>query len=104
MPLGAAALAGTSYPIDRAYTAQLLGFEAPAENSLDAVSDRDFAIEFTAAAALLMTHMSRFSEELILWSSTQFGFVAHCLILFSVNGQSNLNLGHNHVFTIHGRC
>ena len=75
MPLGAAALAGTSYPIDRAYTAQLLGFEAPAENSLDAVSDRDFAIEFTAAAALLMTHMSRFSEELILWSSTQFGFV-----------------------------
>ena len=75
MPLGAAALAGTSYPIDRAYTAQLLGFDAPAENSLDAVSDRDFAIEFTAAAALLMTHMSRFSEELILWSSTQFSFV-----------------------------
>lgn len=75
MPLGAAALAGTSYPIDRAYTAQLLGFDAPAENSLDAVSDRDFAIEFTAAAALLMTHLSRFSEELILWSSTQFSFV-----------------------------
>ncbi len=75
MPLGAAALGGTSYPIDRAYTAQLLGFDAPAENSLDAVSDRDFAIEFTAAAALLMTHLSRFSEELILWSSTQFSFV-----------------------------
>ena len=75
MPLGAAALAGTSYPIDRAYTAQLLGFDAPAENSLDAVSDRDFAIEFTAAAALVMTHLSRFSEELILWSSTQFSFV-----------------------------
>ena len=75
MPLGAAALAGTSYPIDRAYTAQLLGFDAPAENSLDAVSDRDFAIEFTAAAALLMTHLSRFSEELILWSSTQFSFI-----------------------------
>ncbi|MBI2778971.1 MAG: argininosuccinate lyase [Gammaproteobacteria bacterium] len=75
MPLGAAALAGTSYPIDRAYTAQLLGFDAPAENSLDAVSDRDFAIEFTAAAALIMTHLSRCSEELILWSSTQFGFV-----------------------------
>ena len=75
MPLGAAALAGTSYPIDRAYSAQLLGFDAPAENSLDAVSDRDFAIEFTAAAALLMTHLSRFSEELILWSSTQFSFV-----------------------------
>ncbi|MEO5574007.1 MAG: argininosuccinate lyase [Gammaproteobacteria bacterium] len=75
MPLGAAALAGTSYPVDRAYTAQLLGFDAPAENSLDAVSDRDFAIEFVAASALLMVHLSRFSEELILWSSTQFDFV-----------------------------
>jgi argininosuccinate lyase len=75
MPLGAAALAGTSYPIDRAYTAKLLGFDAPAENSLDAVSDRDFAIEFVAAAALLMTHLSRMSEELVLWSSAQFGFV-----------------------------
>jgi argininosuccinate lyase len=76
MPLGAAALAGTSYPIDRAYTAKLLGFDAVAENSLDAVSDRDFAIEFSAAAALLMTHLSRFSEELILWASAQFDFVA----------------------------
>jgi argininosuccinate lyase len=75
LPLGAAALAGTSYPIDRAYTAELLGFEAVAENSLDAVSDRDFAIEFAAAAALLMTHLSRFSEELILWASAQFNFV-----------------------------
>jgi argininosuccinate lyase len=75
MPLGAAALAGTSYPIDRAYTAQLLGFDAVAENSLDAVSDRDFAIEFTAAAALLMTHLSRVSEELVLWSSRQFDFI-----------------------------
>ncbi|MCC6301971.1 MAG: argininosuccinate lyase [Gammaproteobacteria bacterium] len=75
MPLGAAALAGTSYPIDRAYTAQLLGFDAVAANSLDAVSDRDFAIEFAAAAALLMVHLSRFSEELILWSSAQFGFI-----------------------------
>ncbi|MGE0370273.1 MAG: argininosuccinate lyase [Gammaproteobacteria bacterium] len=75
MPLGAAALAGTSYPIDRAYTAGLLGFDAPAANSLDAVSDRDFAIEFAAAAALLMVHLSRFSEELILWSSAQFAFV-----------------------------
>jgi len=75
MPLGAAALAGTSYPIDRAYTAKLLGFDAVAENSLDAVSDRDFAIEFTAAAALVMTHLSRFSEELILWASAQFDFV-----------------------------
>ena len=75
MPLGAAALAGTSYPLDRAYTAELLGFDAPAENSLDAVSDRDFAIEFCAAAALLITHLSRFSEELILWSSAQFDFI-----------------------------
>ncbi len=75
MPLGAAALAGTTYPIDRAYTAELLGFDAPAENSLDAVSDRDFVIEFTAAAALVMTHLSRMSEELILWTSAQFGFV-----------------------------
>jgi argininosuccinate lyase len=75
MPLGAAALAGTTYPIDRHLTARLLGFERPAENSLDAVSDRDFAIEFTAAAAILMVHLSRFSEELILWSSAQFGFV-----------------------------
>ncbi len=75
MPLGAAALAGTTYPIDRALTARLLGFERPAENSLDAVSDRDFAIEFTACASILMMHLSRFSEELILWSSAQFGFV-----------------------------
>ncbi len=75
MPLGAAALAGTSYPIDRAFTAKALGFDAPAENSLDAVSDRDFAIEFAAAAALLMTHLSRFSEELVLWSSSPFGFI-----------------------------
>jgi argininosuccinate lyase len=75
MPLGAAALAGTSFPIDRAYTAELLGFDAPAENSLDAVSDRDFAIEFVAAGALIMTHLSRFSEELVLWSSAQFDFI-----------------------------
>ena len=75
MPLGAAALAGTSYPIDRLHTAKSLGFDAPSENSLDAVSDRDFAIEFVSAAALLMTHLSRFSEELILWSSSQFGFI-----------------------------
>ena len=75
MPLGAAALAGTSYPIDRAYTAELLGFEAVSENSLDAVSDRDFAIEFAAVAALVMTHLSRFSEELVLWASAQFDFV-----------------------------
>ena len=75
LPLGAAALAGTTYPIDRHYTAELLGFDGPAENSLDAVSDRDFAIEFTAAASLLMMHLSRMSEELILWSSAQFGFV-----------------------------
>jgi len=74
-PLGAAALAGTTYPIDRNYTAQLLGFDKPTENSLDSVSDRDFAIEFTAFASLLMTHLSRFSEELVLWTSAQFNFV-----------------------------
>ncbi|WP_295880174.1 argininosuccinate lyase [uncultured Thiohalocapsa sp.] len=75
MPLGAAALAGTSYPIDRAATAAELGFARAAENSLDAVSDRDFAIEFAAAAAIAMMHLSRCSEELILWSSAQFGFI-----------------------------
>ncbi len=75
MPLGAAALAGTTYPIDRLYTAKLLGFDAISENSLDAVSDRDFGIEFLAFAATLMMHLSRFSEELVLWSSAQFDFV-----------------------------
>ncbi len=74
-PLGAAALAGTSYPIDRAMTAAELGFDAPANNSLDAVSDRDFAIEFCAASAILLTHMSRMSEEMVLWSSAQFDFI-----------------------------
>lgn len=74
-PLGAAALAGTTYPIDRALTAELLGFEAPTENSLDSVSDRDFAIEFAAFASLVMTHLSRFSEELVLWTSAQFNFI-----------------------------
>ncbi len=74
-PLGSAALAGTTYPIDRAYTAELLGFERITENSLDGVSDRDFAIEFTAFAATLMMHLSRFSEELVLWSSAQFQFI-----------------------------
>ena len=74
-PLGAAALAGTSYPIDREYTAQLLGFTAPTRNSLDSVSDRDFAIELASAGSLIMTHLSRFSEELVLWTSAQFDFV-----------------------------
>jgi argininosuccinate lyase len=75
MPLGAAALAGTSYPIDRHLTAELLSFSRPSANSLDSVSDRDFAIEFTAVASLIMMHLSRFSEELILWSSAQFDFI-----------------------------
>jgi argininosuccinate lyase len=75
MPLGSAALAGTTYPIDREFTARELGFESIAENSLDAVSDRDFAVEFVAVAATIMMHLSRFSEELILWSSAQFDFV-----------------------------
>jgi argininosuccinate lyase len=75
LPLGAAALAGTSYPIKREMVADLLGFEGVCENSLDAVSDRDFAIEFTAAGALIMTHLSRFSEELILWMNPRVGFI-----------------------------
>jgi argininosuccinate lyase len=75
LPLGAAALAGTSYPIDRQRVARELGFEGVCANSLDAVSDRDFAIEFCAAAALVMVHLSRFCEELILWMSPRFGFV-----------------------------
>lgn len=75
LPLGSAALAGTSYPIDRELVATALGFDGLCENSLDAVSDRDFAIEFTSAASILMMHLSRFSEELILWSSPRFAFV-----------------------------
>jgi len=75
MPLGAAALAGTTFPLDREWAARLLGFDRPAANSLDAVSDRDFAIEFTACASLILMHLSRFSEELILWTSAQFNFI-----------------------------
>lgn len=75
LPLGSAALAGTTYPIDRKLTAELLGFEAVCENSLDAVSDRDFAVEFCSAASLIMMHLSRMSEELVLWTSAQFQFV-----------------------------
>ncbi len=74
-PLGAAALAGTTYPIDRAHTAAALGFYKPTENSLDSVSDRDFAIEFCSFASLLMTHLSRMSEELVIWTSAQFNFI-----------------------------
>ncbi|MDH5184962.1 MAG: argininosuccinate lyase [Gammaproteobacteria bacterium] len=75
LPLGSAALAGTTYPIDREFTAKELGFERICQNSLDAVSDRDFVIEFTSFASLLMMHMSRFSEELVLWTSSQFDFI-----------------------------
>jgi argininosuccinate lyase len=75
LPLGAAALAGTTFPIDRVFVAKELGFDGVCENSLDAVSDRDFAIEFCAAAALVMVHISRFSEELILWMSPRVGFI-----------------------------
>ena len=75
LPLGAAALAGTTYPINRNLTAELLGFDRASENSLDSVSDRDFAIEFCSFAALLLMHMSRMSEELVLWTSSQFDFI-----------------------------
>ncbi len=75
LPLGAAALAGTTFPIDRGHVAKALGFEAICENSLDAVSDRDFAIEFAAAASLVLIHLSRFSEELILWMSPRYRFI-----------------------------
>ena len=74
-PLGAAALAGTSFPIDREMTAQALGFDRPTANSLDSVSDRDFALEFLAASSICAMHLSRFSEELVIWSSAQFRFV-----------------------------
>lgn len=74
-PLGAAALAGTGFPIDREFTAGALGFDAPCENSIDAVSDRDFLIELLSVLAMLMMHLSRVSEEVIIWSSAQFGFV-----------------------------
>ncbi|MCP8899631.1 argininosuccinate lyase [Gilvimarinus xylanilyticus] len=74
-PLGAAALAGTTYPINRALSAELLGFDKPTNNSLDSVSDRDFAIEFCAFASILLTHLSRASEELVLWTSAQFDFI-----------------------------
>jgi argininosuccinate lyase len=75
MPLGSAALAGTPFPIDRRKTASLLGFDSPTENSLDAVSDRDYVVEFLSAASLIMMHLSRLSEELIIWSTPEFGFV-----------------------------
>lgn len=75
LPLGAAALAGTTYPINRIRTAELLGFDRPSTNSLDSVSDRDFGIEFTHAGALIMMHLSRMSEELVLWTSAQFDFI-----------------------------
>jgi argininosuccinate lyase len=74
-PLGAAALAGTSFPIDRHMTAQALGFDRPMANSLDAVADRDFALEFLAASSICAMHLSRFAEELVIWSSAQFRFV-----------------------------
>lgn len=75
MPLGSAALAGTPFPIDRERTSALLGFDGPTENSLDSVSDRDYVIEFLTAASLIMMHLSRFSEELIIWSTPEFGYV-----------------------------
>ncbi len=74
-PLGAGALAGTTYPLDRAYTAKLLGFEGPTRNSMDSVSDRDYVIEYLSALSLIMMHLSRFCEEIILWNSDEYRFV-----------------------------
>ena len=75
LPLGSAALAGTSYPIDRRLVAALLGFSRISENSLDATADRDFAVEFVAAASLLMVHLSRLAAEIVLWATSEFGFL-----------------------------
>jgi len=75
MPLGSAALAGTTLPIDRRYTASLLGFAKISENSMDAVSDRDFVIEFISASATIMVHLSRLAEEFIIWNTGEFGFI-----------------------------
>ncbi len=75
MPLGSAALAGSNYPVDRRYAAKLLGFAEVSHNSIDAVGDRDFAVEFVSASAILMMHLSRFCEEIVLWSSAEFGFI-----------------------------
>ncbi|MEC7209117.1 MAG: lyase family protein, partial [Pseudomonadota bacterium] len=75
-PLGAVALAGTSFPTDRHMTAAALGFDRPAANAMDAVSDRDFALEFLGAAAICAVHLSRFAEELVIWSSDRFGFIS----------------------------
>jgi argininosuccinate lyase len=74
-PLGAGALAGTTYPLDRDYTAELLGFYGPTENSMDSVSDRDYVLEFLSAMSILMMHLSRFSEEIIIWNSNEYGFI-----------------------------
>jgi argininosuccinate lyase len=74
-PLGAGALAGTTYPLDRVYTAQLLGFDEPTRNSMDSVSDRDYVIELLSALSTIMMHLSRFSEEIILWNSNEYRFV-----------------------------
>ena len=74
-PLGAGAFAGTTYPLDRAYTASLMGFEGPTLNSMDSVADRDYVIEFLAALSTIMMHLSRFSEEVIIWNSNEYRFV-----------------------------
>jgi len=77
-PLGSGALAGTTYPLDRSYAAELLGFEGPTGNSMDSVADRDYLIEYLSASAMIMMHLSRFSEEIILWNSNEYGFVEIC--------------------------
>ena len=74
-PLGSGALAGTTYPLDREYTAELLGFDGPTQNSMDSVSDRDYVIELLSALSIIAMHLSRFSEEIIIWNSNEYRFV-----------------------------
>ena len=78
---GSGALAGTTYPLDRAYTAELLGFDGPTLNSMDSVSDRDYVIELLSALSTIMMHLSRFSEEIIIWNTNEYQFVKLCLLM-----------------------
>lgn len=107
LPLGSGALAGTTFPIDRHYSAELLQFESVYANSLDGVSDRDFAIEFLCAASLIMVHLSRLSEEVILWASEEFGFVSlkdSCSTGSSIMPQKKIQMSPNWCVAKRGAC